>query len=192
VFARAQALVDAWKPEGRNFFRELALAGAGSSTYPNLQSGFNAVSDAMFYLDTEVKDVKVLWPLGADCSGVPCPTVAESPFARLSKRHIRNNLIGFRLAFEGCRPDGSGLGFDDLLVDIGQSALADNMREALRVAIARVDAIEEPSIEAAVAADRPSVEAIHAAIRGVTTPLKTQFVTVLSLMVPMRAGDDND
>jgi predicted lipoprotein len=192
VLARAQALVSAWQPDGGNFFGEFVTAGAGSSVYPQLQSGFNTVSDALFYLDTEVKDMKVLWPLGADCSGNPCPTVAESPYTGRSKAHVRNNLIGFRLTFQGCQAGGHGLGFDDLLSGIGQGALADTMRNALAAAIAAVDAIEEPSIEAAAAADRPSVEALHAAIRGVTTPLKTEFMTVLDLTVPMRAGSDND
>jgi predicted lipoprotein len=192
VLSRARALVDAWDPAGSNFRAELALAGAGSATYPTLQAAFNAVSDALFYIDTEVKDMKLAWPLDITICAGPCPSVAESPFAHRSKEHVRNNLIGFRLMFQGCDAGGAGLGFDDYLTGIGQSDLALDMRNRLAAAIAAVDAIEESSIEAGVASDRASVFALYDAVKALTDLLKTEFLGVLGLVRPMSAGDDND
>ena len=98
----------------------------------------------------------------------------------------------FRLLFEGCGANGSGLGFDDLLVSVDQAELAGDMKTALANAIAALDAIDELSIEAAMLSDAASVQALYDAIKALTDLLKTDFVTVLDLARPMGAEGDND
>jgi predicted lipoprotein len=192
VRRNARALVAAWEPSKGNFWNELARAARGSAVYKTTQAGLNAVSDSLFYLDTVVKDTKIAAPLGlVNCSTSTCPELVESPFAGRSKMHVRNNLLGFRKLFAGCE-DGQGLGFDDLLRDLGEDDLATKMVKATEEAIAAVDAIEEPSLDLALSSNLERVRHLHSAVKAITDLLKTEFVTVLNLQLPVGAEGDND
>src|SRR5690606_12725753 len=79
IVVRAEALVEAWDPAGADFSAELAGAGSDGNAYATVQDALNAVSDALFYLDTETKDMKLAEPLGVmDCGNEVCLT--ESRF----------------------------------------------------------------------------------------------------------------
>lgn len=192
VLRNAEALVAAWDPSAEDFWSELARAGRGSTVYPTARAGLNAVSDALLYVETGVKDMKLAAPLGlVDCGAPTCPQLAESPFAARSKANVRQNLLGVRQLLSGCA-DGEGLGFDDLLRDMGQNALAANLSQAVDGAMAAVDDIEAPSLELALASDVESVQSLYSAVKAITDLLKTEFVTVLDLELPVRIEGDND
>jgi predicted lipoprotein len=191
VHARAQALLKAWDPAAGNFRRELLL-GEGSSVYESEQHALNAVSDALFYVEMEVKDLKLGTPVGLnECFSTSCPEAVESPFAQRSIEHIRRNLVAFRRLFQGCYADYAGLGFDDWLRAVGAGALADDMTAAIVQALAALDAIPPP-LEQAVVQDPLPVKTAHAAIKTITDPLKTELVTVLNLELPLIVQTDND
>ncbi|MEZ4314514.1 MAG: imelysin family protein [Polyangiaceae bacterium] len=99
------------------------------------------MSDGLFYVDTEVKDEKLAKPLQAPrMRAALCPEAVESPFARRSRSHVKNNLLGFRRVLAGCE-EGGGLGFDDLLAALGQGALAERMVTHVDEAIALAEAL---------------------------------------------------
>jgi predicted lipoprotein len=188
----AQGLVDAWDPAKGNFLGALATAGSGSAVYPSQSLATNAVSDAMFYLDTHVKDAKLGIPLAlSQCTAV-CPERLESQWAKRSKEHVRNNLVGFRKLLPGCGDDFSGLGFDDLLTAIGAGAVGKQMDADTVAAIAAVDAVAFKTFDEARVKDPPSVRRVYDAIKKITDALKTEFVGVLSLELPKRVEGDAD
>jgi predicted lipoprotein len=190
VNAAALQLRDAWEPSSGNFVAELTQPGG---LYANDHAALNAVSDAMFYLDATTKDMKVAEPAGLSmCATQTCPASLESRYAGFSKQAIRENLVGFQLLFLGGAPGNDGLGFDDWLVAAGQSALADEMGSAITAALAAVDAIEEDDLATALSADLASVRALHPAIKAITDPLKSDFISVLDLDLPSSAATDND
>lgn len=192
VHARAAGLVVAWDPAGGNFRKELVEAGAGSSLFATDQDALNAVSDALFYTDNELKDLKLGKPLGLiDCFTATCPEAVESPYALRSTAHVRANLVGLRRLFEGCYADGAGLGFDDWLRAAGAGDLADRMVADIATARAAVDALDPP-LEQAVVTHPARVQVVHAAIKKITDELKTEFVTVLNLELPQTVEGDND
>jgi predicted lipoprotein len=193
IHRRAETLASAWATEGGNFRDTLARAGSGSALFATAHAGFNAVSDALFYLHTETKDMKLATPMGLTetCLSAPCPWLVESPFAGRSKENVRNNLLGFQKLFSGCS-SAADLGFDDLLADVGQAGLAERMSALIGVALAAVDAIEEPSLEGALVGDMQSVWALYDAVKAISDLLKTDFVSVLNLGRPPSAGTDND
>ena len=115
----------------------------------------------------------------------------ESRYAGRSKANIRANLDGLRRVLEGCGADYAGLGFDDMLADVGATALADTLRAQAIAAQAALDAIEEPDLDQALAADSASVVALRDAIGAITTTIKTQFYTTLSFE-PSIIPTDND
>lgn len=192
VLARASTLARAFAPEPGSFRRELVDAGKGSQVFATDQAALNAVSNALFYVDKEVKDWKLGRPLGlVDCFTATCPEMLESRFALSSTAHLRANLRGFRRLFEGCGEGNAGLGFDDWLRAVGASELADRMLAALSGAEAAVDTLDPP-LEQALASDPQKVRAVYDAVKALTDPLKTEFVTVLNLELPRTSEGDND
>jgi uncharacterized protein len=192
IAARADALLAAWAPSGGDFRKQLVEAGGASAVFSSEQAALNAVSNAMFYIEKEVKDFKVAKPLGLlDCPTATCPQAIESQFAHVASANIINNLVGFRLAFEGCGGGELALGFDDWLVHVGAASLADDMSAAIEAAHATAVGMDPP-LDTAIYDDLGEVEALHASIKGVTDLLKTEMVTVLDLELPKTSEGDND
>lgn len=183
----ADDLVGRW--EG-GFLDALATAGAGSEVFPTAQEALNALSDALFYLDKETKDMKLAEPAGLapNCMTETCPELRESRWANYSMPNIRNNLRGFRRIFEG---SVDGRGFDDMLSDVGAGGVAAQMATLLDAADARAAEVT-PDVPTALAADANALLPTYEAIKAVTDLLKTEFVTALDLEVPRRAEGDND
>ena len=137
VRTRADGLVTRWSPEGGDFLAEVARAGDGSQTYPSTQEALNALTDAMFYVEKETKDMKLAIPLGiSDCDTDLCLDARESTWADFSKEKMIANLEAFRAVYTG----GEGEGFDDILVALGAQELADQMLTATDEAIAALEA----------------------------------------------------
>lgn len=193
VAQRATALSTAWAASGENFAAQLAGAGQGGKVYPTEQLALNALSDALFYVEKQAKDAKLGRPLGlVDCTTPTCPEALESRFAKRSRRHVRNNLIGLRRVLLGCGEGGAGVGFDDLLTGVGAEPVASRLRASFEAALLAIDAIGDESLEQALANDKDSVQAAHAALRDLTDVMKTDFITVLDLDLPKVVEGDND
>jgi predicted lipoprotein len=192
VAERALLLEQAWDPKAGNFTASLAGAGGAGSPFESVSLALNAVSDGIFYIEKEVKDLKLGRPLGlVDCPAASCPEAVEAPYAKRSRDHIRNNIEGFRRVFEGCDEAALG-GFDDLLTSMGAGDVASRMKSDIASALAAADAVGHPDIATALATDQPSVAALHGAVKEITDALKTEFVTVLDLEIPKVVEGDND
>ena len=194
--SHAGLLVRAWEPEEGDFLAELAQAGNGSATYPSDQAALNAVSDAMFYLDSETKDMKLAVPAGlSDCVAESCPDALELRWSGFSKQAIIDNLEGTRMLFTGGpRGESNNLGFDDWLIAVGDAGLAIDMVDKLDAAVAAAEAIEHDRLVDALAdpADLERVRVVYHAVRAFTDLLKADFITVLDLELPKAAEGDND
>jgi predicted lipoprotein len=183
--AQSQALVDGWS----SFAPVLAQAG---SPFRTAHEAVNRVSDGLFVLDTDVKDMKIAEPAGialASCGtlGQPCPQELESPWSSHAKENILADLRGFRAIFTG----GGGPGFDDFLRARGAAELAATMEADLEAALAAVAAIPG-TLAVAITTSPDEVRAAHAAVKKITDALKSQFLTVLALELPADLGDDGD
>ncbi|WP_394823155.1 imelysin family protein [Pendulispora albinea] len=193
VLSNIDGLVRAWDPAQGNFHREVATAGGGSKTFALDQDALNAINEAIFYIELQVKDLKLAIPLGIStaCEKASCPEAVESLFAHVSKEHIKANLRGFRRLFQGCADDGTGIGFDDWLREVGAADLADRMLAALARVEASLDAVET-SFDEALANSPGKLQAVYTALKALTDSMKTEFVTVLNLELPKGSEGDND
>lgn len=203
VTQRAQALATAWAPGGGDFGTQVASAGAGSTVFSSAQEALNAINNALFYVEVEVKDQKLAIPLGLSptrgcatpVNGI-CPGTTESPFANRSQRHLRNNLIGFRKLFLGCDDEaGAGIGFDDLLTSAGPDGadLAGQMTTQLNASFTALDALPEGALtDASLAAQKPAVTQVFTNVGNLVSLMKSQFLSVLNLEPPLRSEGDND
>lgn len=176
VAAKARELTTAWGSGG--FSTQLTTAGLGATLFATQQAALSAVADAVFHLDTETKDQRLAAPL--DGKGP-----FESPFAGLSKRHVRDNVVGARVLLEGCAA-GNQLGFDDLLESAGAESLAAEMRRDLDAALAAIDAVPGEDLAAA---DPAAARNILAAIKELTDFLKMEFTTTLQITASRVEGD---
>lgn len=187
--AKIGGLADAWAPDGGDFAGQLASAGEETSVYRTQLSALNAVFDALFYLELETKDAKLGVPLGIheDCGLPPCFDLVESPWSQTSAAHIASNLRGFRALYLG----GDGLGLDDLLVSLDESALNDELLAALDGADAQAAGLAG-GLSELLLDDISQVESLHASVKAVADLLKNELATVLVLQIPNEAGGDND
>lgn len=207
VAVQGAAVRDAWRATGGDFAGELARAGQAGSSIRSAHEGVNRVSDAMFYVDAMVKDMKLGEPAGLTvnaCGTVEAPCLRELELGSSDRAAfaIRTNLTALRQVFTGTAPAGDGPGFDDFLRALGQGELADQMTAALDDAVARANALPD-SLRGALTTDRdgdadidtadyPEILAAHAAVKRFTDDLKSQFLTVLALDIPDEVATDND
>ena len=189
---QSQALLDGWRPGAGDYAAVLAHAGDAGNPFRSAHEAVNRVSDGLFIVDADVKDMKLAEPAGitpGSCGtlGQPCPAELESPWSSHAKENILADLRGFRALFLG----GDGPGFDDFLRARGAGDMATELVADLDAASAAVEAIPGTLAEAIVAAPA-QVAAAHAAVKAVTDVLKSQFLTVLALELPADLGDDGD
>ncbi|MEX1364548.1 MAG: imelysin family protein [Nannocystaceae bacterium] len=193
IAAQASALATRWSPEGDDFASALAEPGQGQSPYASEAEALDQVFRAMFYLDKQTKDGKLGLPMGLvdGCPDVPCSELMEAPFSGDSAAAIGANLRAMRMLMQGGADPETAVGFDDLLEGVGHPEIASELLVNIDAAIAVADAIDQP-LQQALVDDPAQVEALHAAIREVTTVLKGPMVMALRLTIPAEGAGDND
>ncbi|MBX2859421.1 MAG: imelysin family protein [Cellvibrionaceae bacterium] len=199
----AAELLQAWAIDGENYRLDFINPN-------NVEDNLSALSDALFYLDVDVKDRKLGIPTGINnegCSAIACADAVESPFAEASLRHIRHNLESFAEMLTG----GEGLGFDDIIRFAGVDELNSRMLTAVDDAIVAIDNMEvslkqqadaivtsEDEAACANALANPGSPSEQAAcrlfglIRRLTDDLKVDFVAAVNVDLPERGQADND
>lgn len=180
------ALATHWEADAA--FRTAFETPTSADAYANTREVLNALTDALFYLEKDVKDMKVGRPLGVvDCPTATCPDARESRYANRSLAHIGENLKGFELLFNG----GAGPGFDDLLTEVGALSTRDEILADLAAAQAKIASFTV-EMDEALLRDLPGIQELYDLLRNLSTLLKTEFITVLDLDLPKRAEGDND
>ena len=185
----AQTLVSSWLADG-GYASKLKQAGEENSIFESPHDAVNAISDAMFYLDSSTKDGKIATPAGIltnACGLTPCPEVVESKYSSHSLSNITYNLVAFEMLLTG----GSGLGFTDYLLDEGDSLTVEAMTGAVTKAKDNIQS-KESSLQELLVNDASQVNAIHADVKEVTDKLKVDFINSLALKLPSTSAGDND
>lgn len=189
IAAQGEALRAAWDADDGGF---VTILGSASDPYADARQALEQVFHGMFYLDKQVKDLKLAVPtaLSVDCpSATGCPGELESPWAGHARQNLAVNVRAVRDLFRGGAEDGHG--FDDLLVAAGAAELAEQMGTGLDTAVAAFEG-DTPDLATLIADDLDAAQALHADVKAVTDLLKSQFVVVLDLNVPASGAADND
>ncbi len=193
VSARLEGVARKWDPAGGDFSGELATAGAGSRHFGSQQIAINAIVDALFYLESDLKDQKLGRPLAkSGCTGAACAKQVESMYAKLDMPWIRANLEAFSQIFFGCGEGGAGIALDDLLEGLGAKTVTSDMRAASEEARRAAGAITSASLEDAIAREPNQVIALHDALRKMSDVLKVEVLSAFDLELPKRVEGDND
>ena len=187
IAQRADELQTVWDPAGGDFSAKLSMSDP-STPYASEQEALNAVFDAMFYLETRIKDQKLATPIGlGDCSEAQCPDAVELWASGTSTEAVIANLEGFRQLFTG----GEGGGMDDRLDAAGHADLAVEIIENTDAAIELARELDPP-LQELVVSNPDQAEALHAAVKSVADILKGDLATVMMLEIPSEAAGDND
>ena len=121
------------------------------------------------------------------CDEEICLNNIEARTSANAINNIQSNLKGFRAVFTG----GEGIGFDDLLVDLGHEAMKDDMLSYVDNALLIGDTFTV-SMEDALQNNPTLVDDYYGAIAGLCTILKTDFSMVLNMEIPVEVQGDND
>ena len=174
----------------------------------SLQAVVKQISDGLFYIDKQTKDLKANEALPDSTAGVFNTAHLESQYAQASLAHIHNNLIGAKKLLTA---DGHS-GLNAYLSAVGQDDLVDSMVNSLTAAI---DASSATHITAsmnsiigaaqsddvatcinAVAESTTELEKVCALpapiIKAFTDDLKGRFVLTLNVTPSADAEGEND
>jgi predicted lipoprotein len=188
----ADILLAEWNTSD-GYAAQLKEAGTAGSIFPTDHDAVNAISDALFYLDSFTKDEKLAIPLGIllnQCGSVPCPEEVESLLSMHSLTNIQNNLLAFEKLFNGSDNEGA-VGFNDYLIDVGGTITSEEMQANITKALAAIDQLTT-SLAEALENTPEQVEQIHTDVKDITDQLKTDFITSLALELPATSAGDND
>ena len=121
---QAEALSASWNPDGGDFTPKLVEKGP---VYASEQAALNAVSNALFYVEKEVKDFKLALPLGLDPT-CPAPELPRPGRVALRPHVARPHRARTCAASASCSRAAAtatpGFGFDDWLVAVGAQAIS--------------------------------------------------------------------
>jgi predicted lipoprotein len=201
LLARAGELKARWITDTNSFRNNLVTAGSNTSSFSSAQAAVNAISDALFYIEKQVKDIKLAEPLGlkgGKCNQgeAGCASFVENPLSARSKEHLRQNLLAFQQVFLGNTTNGAeGSGFDDLIDAVnGGENISAGMEADINSALDAIDALGSMSLQTAVT-DVNGVnlaKGIHESTKKITDRLKNDFLNILGLTIPAAAAGDGD
>ena len=195
-------LLDQWQPTGGNFRSDFVDP-------QNIAENFQALSESLFYIELETKDAKLGVPTGIknDCSQLTCPSAAESPYSDAALDNIRANLHGFRDGLMG----GIGLGFDDIIAAEGFSSVNEAFLTNIDAAIVLIDSMNAPLLQQLEGIEQSGTDtecinsaanpetiqtvpvcSLHGILKRITDSLRTEFIVIVDVELPDRAGGDND
>jgi uncharacterized protein len=185
---QATSISNNWK---NSFSTNFSGAGNGA-VYASAQEALNDVMTGLFYIDTKVKDDKLVGPLGINSGGTVDVEVRESKYANHSVENILANLKAFRKLFLGNDPSASAAtGFDDFLNELGQSTLSATMKTDIDSAITAAESFTA-TLNSTLISDSTKVQDLYNKVKVITDNLKGDFATTLSLTIPSEGSGDND
>ena len=194
VVNSGESLINQWQGAngGAATFK---TAGSAGNAFESAHAAVNAISDAMFYIDSQTKDAKLAKPLGiagSGCGNDSCLDAVESPLSQHSLANVINNLKALEKLYLGRNAEGdSALGFYHFMVDLDDKAGADQMAADITAAIAAAEAMNT-SLLNTLKSDPDQVSTLHAAVKRITDQMKTNYITLLSLELPATSAGDND
>jgi len=212
ITLKSSQLEKAWSVRGANYTSSMLKGTVGTSLEVT-----NKISQALFAMDTVIKDIKTSYPAGFEvrieeqitkCPDATCPQATEHLYADMAFESLLASYKGFKYLFAGISAETgfNGYGIDDLLISRGFETIAKNILSNIDLAISKIEELKTSSFktmlidvdptacEQTTAQDR-KVEACALVwdIRKVTDILKNDYLVALAeLSAPRQATGDND
>ena len=158
-----------------------------------LQTRINQISDSMFYLDKQVKDLKLakVMSLKSDCAEAPCAEFEEHGLSGLSLSAIQANIKGFSGTWYGTfsvAERETAIGLDDYFTAAGSEERAAAFSQNLDALSTTLDSLESSGSlrELTTSEDSLCLESqsestvcdIYRKTKVLTDELKSDFLTI--------------
>jgi predicted lipoprotein len=182
----ATELREAWDPEVGGFLNELTRAGAGSTTFPTVESGVTEVVNRMGFICENIRRDKVNPQIGEEV-GVAQPEKVESRFSDNGLEDIKSNLLAVESLFTGTYKDNQVAGWDSFLKSRGVD-LEPLFMGHLNTARAALDSVERPLTQA-IFDDPDSFGAVLEPLRQLQILIQTEMLSAMGLA---QTFNDND
>lgn len=213
ILRKTQELEKSWDSNYGNYTEKM-LRGQ----YGPIVEVINNISQALFYLDTNIKDKKLAYPAGLDvringenkkCINTNCYDYREHPYSEIGFDAIEVSLIAFRDLFQGRSiiNQKKGFGLDNLLIENGLPGVATRMLYGIETTLKNIrklknstnlkDALEKISSEKCEQSRSENrleeICSIIWDIRKTSDALKNEYINALSgISAPRQAQGDND
>lgn len=213
IVNKSEELDKEWSPRLKNYSARMLRGQVGAPI-----EIINSISQALFTLDTLVKDKKVAFPAGFEirmndelkkCNQASCPKNSEHYYADFALDSLIESVKGFKAIFQGIDLNTGidGFGFDDFLSQRGFSSLAKQMVTNSDLILEKLEQanktstfkelLSEVTVEKCenTRSDNRLAEACAFVwdIRKVTDLLKNEYLVALAeLSAPRQAQGDND
>ncbi|MBC7533348.1 MAG: imelysin family protein [Oligoflexus sp.] len=200
IVNQSNVLVSKTGTEGDNFIGRV-LGNAAAE-----QDLIQAIYQALFFVDLEVKNQKISAPAGlgiAYCanSPLPCPEKAEFEFSDFSLKALDVNFTTFSDIIFGSATGGRQGGLSALLRASGESAAAERSEATAAKIGALVESHDGLNLNGLIVAkaqencDVSSTSWIcvaRSSIRSIFVDLKAEYAKILQVKAPEAAAGDND
>lgn len=169
---------NAWQPSGDNYIGQLLVESKRKDSVEEL------VGNWLVQLE-QVKDEKMLIPMGNDAPGLPVET--EFYYSRTSLASIKINLQMFKTIYSA----GDGHGFNKILEGhLGQAAIDVAMSNGIDNVIAQVDAMQGFLDEQlASATGREQIKGLILAMQDFRTVFTADFVQATDIYIGFNSND---
>ncbi len=179
-------LRDAWLVAGGH--RDLMLsASAGNPTYGTVKSVIDTLVNESVFVSEFLIKTRLGKPMGTATGGVPQPELEESGPSDNSIADLRGSVESVRNMYLGSRDGTAGVGLTVLVAE--QNPATDlAMQDALRAALAAIDAVPRPFVTSVVQMN-PALDQALLAVRELKRLYATEVVAALGVTLRF---NDND
>jgi len=187
LHTHATEIVDAWDPAGDDYRAAVVNAAEVGTPYASAHEAATVLLNQLVATVEGVYEVRLGDPAGS-VTGVPDPSLVESPFAHHSLLDAQDALQGARRLYEGTLASPESLGFATW-VRAEDPGVADRADDAFADATAALAAITGPLSEAVVSQASEVAAAIEA-ITALSDTLTTDVADAVGISIdPSLDGD---
>ncbi len=148
ISSLAEAMLDAWVPEGGNYVAELIDPESGEA-FDTVLLAVSEIPNRMAFTVEDMRRDKLGRPLGEQSGGSPQPDLVESRPSGRSIRDLLDNLAGVESYYFGAKTPEDALGLADFLPSAPRD-YDEEMRDhlsACREALQAIDPLDKAIVE---------------------------------------------
>lgn len=187
VRVNAEAMVQAWSPEGEDYLGDLLASGEPGAPFMSIRDAANEIVNRMLFLTESIMRGKLGKPLGLESGGEPRPSLVESKYSEHSIEDILANLEGLENLYRGRYAGRRGIGVQ-LWVRWHSPELDSAMLRAITETRWAVEAIPEPLSQSVIHEDE-LVQAAYDQVRELRNTIGVDVVNTLAGSVTFNSSD---
>lgn len=178
---QTETVLNAWKSNYLATF----VAATGTAT----TSSFPMMVNEFVKSYEECKWTKIGIPIGRQSLGGQMPEYIETRYSKQSFALMLENMYALHRLFNGNKADGTvGVGFDDYLIALDRTALANTINTEFEGIIALMHGFTT-DFETALTNNPAGLDALYTKVHNLTVSLKTDMTSAFGVMITYQDND---